>query len=233
MKRYSVFQKHKARGNMTWYGRIAEDGLFHVVSLGTKKKADAIAWLDMMNAQKFLPEGFVKEKPDVNLVELSRKFIDSCETANNASFATMRAYQLRISTTRTNERRPATRKSRKNATNATTTAKKAESRNADAPHAGSRSQARRKSSESRVKPGTKPTAKRKSRRQENGAKIIQDIVRNARKNVAHGSRKTTRRSTQKSLSASTSTTATHKRNTLESTKIIKTSGSPSSRKNTE
>ena len=97
MKRYSVFQKHKARGNMTWYGRIAEDGLFHVVSLGTKKKADAIAWLDLMNAQKFLPEGFVKEKPDANLVELSRKFIDSCETANNASFATVRAYQLRIS----------------------------------------------------------------------------------------------------------------------------------------
>ena len=97
MKRYSVFQKHKARGNMTWYGRIAEDGLFHVVSLGTKKKADAIAWLDLMNAQKFLPEGFVKEKPDANLVELSHKFIDSCETANNASFATIRAYQLRIS----------------------------------------------------------------------------------------------------------------------------------------
>ena len=97
MKRYSVFQKHKARGNMTWYGRIAEDGLFHVVSLGTKKKADAIAWLDLMNAQKFLPEGFVKEKPDTNLVELSHKFIDDCETANNASFATIRAYQLRIS----------------------------------------------------------------------------------------------------------------------------------------
>ena len=97
MKRYSVFQKHKARGNMTWYGRIAEDGLFHVVSLGTKKKADAVAWLDLMNAQKFLPEGMAKEKPDANLAELSRKFIDSCETANSASDATLRAYQLRIS----------------------------------------------------------------------------------------------------------------------------------------
>lgn len=42
MKRYSIFQKHKAKGNMTWYGRISESGLFHVVSLGTKKKADAV-----------------------------------------------------------------------------------------------------------------------------------------------------------------------------------------------
>ena len=97
MKRYSIFQKHKAKGNMTWYGRISESGLFHVVSLGTKKKADAVAWLDLMNAQKFLPEGMAKEKPDANLVELSRKFIDSCETANSASDATLRAYQLRIS----------------------------------------------------------------------------------------------------------------------------------------
>ena len=90
MKRYSIFQKHKAKGNMTWYGRISESGLFHVVSLGTKKKADAVAWLDLMNAQKFLPEGMAKEKPDANLVELSRKFIDSCETANSASDATLR-----------------------------------------------------------------------------------------------------------------------------------------------
>ena len=39
MKRFSIFQKHKATGNMTWYGRISEDGLFHVVSLGTKKES--------------------------------------------------------------------------------------------------------------------------------------------------------------------------------------------------
>ena len=97
MKRYSIFQKHKRKGNMTWYGRIAENGLFHVVSLGTKKKADAIAWLDLMNAQKFLPEGFAGDKPDAHLVELSHKFIDSCEVANNASDATIRAYQLRLS----------------------------------------------------------------------------------------------------------------------------------------
>lgn len=97
MKRFSIFQKHKATGNMTWYGRISEDGLFHVVSLGTKKKADAVAWLDLMNAKKFLPEAFANEKPDANLVELSHKFIDSCDTANNASFATIKAYQLRIS----------------------------------------------------------------------------------------------------------------------------------------
>lgn len=97
MKRFSIFQKHKATGNMTWYGRISEDGLFHVVSLGSKKKADAVAWLDLMNAKKFLPEAFANEKPDANLVELSHKFIDSCDTANNASFATIKAYQLRIS----------------------------------------------------------------------------------------------------------------------------------------
>ena len=82
---------------MTWYGRIAENGLFHVISLGTKKKADAQAWLDLMNAQKFLPEGFANDKPDANLVELKNKFVDSCEVANSASSATIRAYQLRLS----------------------------------------------------------------------------------------------------------------------------------------
>ena len=97
MKRYSIFQKHKRRGNMTWYGRISENGLFHVISLGTKKKADAIAWLDLMNAQKFLPEGFASDKPDAHLVELKNKFVDSIEVANSASFATVRAYQLRLS----------------------------------------------------------------------------------------------------------------------------------------
>ena len=97
MKRYSVFQKHKRKGNMTWYGRISENGLFHVISLGTKKKADAIAWLDLMNAQKFLPEGFASDKPDAHLVELKNKFVDSIEVANSASDATVRAYQLRLS----------------------------------------------------------------------------------------------------------------------------------------
>lgn len=97
MKRYSIFQKHKRRGNMTWYGRISENGLFHVISLGTKKKADAIAWLDLMNAQKFLPEGFASDKPDAHLVELKNKFVDSIEVANSASDATVRAYQLRLS----------------------------------------------------------------------------------------------------------------------------------------
>lgn len=97
MKRYSIFQKHKRKGNMTWYGRISENGLFHVISLGTKKKADAIAWLDLMNAQKFLPEGFASDKPDAHLVELKNKFVDSIEVANSASFATVRAYQLRLS----------------------------------------------------------------------------------------------------------------------------------------
>lgn len=82
---------------MTWYGRIAEDGLFNVISLGTKKKADAIAWLDLQNAKKFLPEGFAQNKPDANLIELSHKFIDYCETANNANTLTIKAYQLRIS----------------------------------------------------------------------------------------------------------------------------------------
>ena len=97
MKRYSIFQKHKRRGNLTWYGRISENGLFHVVSLGTKKKADAIAWLDLMNAKKFLPEGFADDKPDANLVELRNKFVDSIDVANAASAATIKAYQLRLS----------------------------------------------------------------------------------------------------------------------------------------
>ncbi len=97
MKKYSIFQKHKAKGNMTWYGRIAEDGLFHVQSLGTKKKADAIAWLNLMNAKKFLPEAFAEGKPDIELSKLSLKFMEYVEVANGTSQATLKAYRLRLS----------------------------------------------------------------------------------------------------------------------------------------
>lgn len=47
MKSYSISQRKKSRGNMTWYGRTFENGeLVSEVSLKTDRKADARAWLD-------------------------------------------------------------------------------------------------------------------------------------------------------------------------------------------
>lgn len=56
MKRYSIVQRHKSRGIKTWYGRIADGPLVRYVSLGVTRKADAMEWLHLKNAEKFFPE---------------------------------------------------------------------------------------------------------------------------------------------------------------------------------
>lgn len=58
MKRYSVVQRHKSRGNKTWYGRIhdMDTGTVTYMSLSVDRKKDAIAWRDNMIASQLTGE---------------------------------------------------------------------------------------------------------------------------------------------------------------------------------
>ena len=79
MKSYSISQRYKYRGNLTWYGRIAEDGEFSYISLKTKRKSDAQEWLNMMNAARFMPEEIRRKlmPKDRGFDEALPKFLDS------------------------------------------------------------------------------------------------------------------------------------------------------------
>ena len=90
MKHFSIFQKHKCRGNLNWYGRISENGRFRVVSLGTTKKSDAEMWLSKMNYEKFLPQP--PEHSDATIIEACNKFLDKISIGNNISHRTLEAY---------------------------------------------------------------------------------------------------------------------------------------------
>ena len=90
MKRFSIFQKHKAKGNLTWYGRISEHGQFNVVSLGTTKKSDAEMWLAKMNYEKFLPQP--PEHSDSTIIEACNKFLDKICIGSNLNYHTLKTY---------------------------------------------------------------------------------------------------------------------------------------------
>lgn len=101
MKSYSISQRKKSRGNMTWYGRTFENGvLVSEISLKTERKADAKAWLDVMNASRFMPENMLhtgKTERDRDIYEAVRMFMDSVSASNGHESNTYRAYQSRIS----------------------------------------------------------------------------------------------------------------------------------------
>jgi hypothetical protein len=100
MKSFSISQRKKSRGNRTWYGRTFEDGLLvEEVSLKTTRKSDAQAWLDAMNATRFLPENLLsgvhgkKDKPVGESVEL---FMREVASEKGYRSATYRAYGSRL-----------------------------------------------------------------------------------------------------------------------------------------
>ena len=98
MKRYSISQRKKSRGNLTWYGRTYENGvLVSEVSLATKRKSDALMWIDSMNASKFLPENMFRiEEKDMDLQDAVGKFLYVKETEKGPDSATARAYRSRM-----------------------------------------------------------------------------------------------------------------------------------------
>lgn len=98
MKRYSISQRKKSRGNLTWYGRTYEGGiLVSEVSLATKRKSDAQAWLDSMNASKFLPENMFRiNDGDRGVSEAVDKFLQAEEAEKGRLSATYEAYRSRL-----------------------------------------------------------------------------------------------------------------------------------------
>lgn len=101
MKSYSISQRKKSRGNMTWYGRTFENGvLVSEVSLKTERKSDAKAWLDVMNASRFMPESMLrngKSEIDREIPDAVRMFMDSVSASNGPESNTYLAYRSRIS----------------------------------------------------------------------------------------------------------------------------------------
>ena len=100
MKNYSISQRKKSRGNLTWYGRTFENGvLLSEVSLKTKRKSDALAWLDAMNASRFMPENMFRlpgTERDMAVKDAVRSFMDSVSASNGPDSNTYRAYSYRI-----------------------------------------------------------------------------------------------------------------------------------------
>ena len=100
MKNYSISQRKKSRGNLTWYGRTFENGvLVSEVSLKTERKADAKAWLDAMNASRFMPENMFRlpgTEKDMAVKDAVRSFMDSVSASNGPDSNTYRAYSYRI-----------------------------------------------------------------------------------------------------------------------------------------
>lgn len=91
MKHYSIIQRNKSRGDLTWYGRTYDSGIVRYQSLKTKSKMVAKQWLDLMNSSRFLPENYFQkfEKKDKLLLEAIHKYMEHFSTqANNLSYAT-------------------------------------------------------------------------------------------------------------------------------------------------
>lgn len=85
---------------MTWYGRTFEDGvLVGEVSLKTTRKSDAVAWLDAMNATRFIPENLLastKRKEDRSVGNAVGAFMLSVQSEKGRDSATYRAYRSRL-----------------------------------------------------------------------------------------------------------------------------------------
>lgn len=98
MKSYSISQRKKSLGNKTWYGRIAEDGIFTYVSLKTTRRIDAEQWLNAMNASRFLPSEFMKvcSTNDVKITEAVESFMT--HVGSTASYKTVKVYRCRLKT---------------------------------------------------------------------------------------------------------------------------------------
>lgn len=98
MKSYSISQRKKSRGNRTWYGREFEDGLLvREISLKTKNRQEAMDWLNMMNAARFMPEE-VRSRlapKDHPLRDAVVSFLRSVDAAHGNSGTPM-AYRYRI-----------------------------------------------------------------------------------------------------------------------------------------
>lgn len=100
MKSYTISQRYLCRGNRTWYGRINEDGSFRYVSLKTKRKSDAVDWLNMMNAARFMPENvrsrMEPDRKDKSIEETYKEFMVTIVAQHGHGSLTEMAYRSRL-----------------------------------------------------------------------------------------------------------------------------------------
>ena len=96
MKRYSILQRYKSRGNLTWYGRISDGGLVRYVSLGVTRKADAQEWLNQQNARKFIPDALLEEKRDRRIQQSINAFMDYVCNTHGPDSQTYKAYGTKL-----------------------------------------------------------------------------------------------------------------------------------------
>lgn len=96
MKRYSILQRYKSRGNLTWYGRISDGGLVRYVSLGVTRKSDAQEWLNQQNARKFIPDAMLEEKKDRRIQQAINAFLDYAANMHGQESLTYKAYGTKL-----------------------------------------------------------------------------------------------------------------------------------------
>ena len=96
MKRYSILQRYKSRGNLTWYGRISDGGLVRYVSLGVTRRSDALEWLNQQNARKFIPDALLAEKKDRRIQAAINAFLDHACSMHGPDSLTYKAYGTKL-----------------------------------------------------------------------------------------------------------------------------------------
>lgn len=96
MKRYSILQRYKSRGNLTWYGRINSGGIVRYVSLGVKRKSDAQEWLNLQNSRKFLPDSMLDERKDFKMLDACNAFLDNVSSVHGEKSLTYKAYGTKL-----------------------------------------------------------------------------------------------------------------------------------------
>lgn len=96
MKSFSISRKNKYKGNNNWYGKINDNGKIRFISLKTEKKCEAKQWLDVQNAEKFIPESMKINEKDFDLIESVTRYIKMIEISKGPESKTIAAYKSRL-----------------------------------------------------------------------------------------------------------------------------------------
>jgi site-specific recombinase XerD len=96
--RHSISQRNKSRGSSAWHGSYMDPHTNRVLwkSLRTEKKSEAQAWLDRMNARRFMPPEQAAE-PSVQAGEAIGAFMRDAENVRKLSKGTLRVYECQLS----------------------------------------------------------------------------------------------------------------------------------------
>lgn len=94
MPTYTIVQRAKYRGDQTWYLRTCENGKTTYRSLGTDRKKEAQAFLDRMNARRFMPD--LPGTGDARMDEIVSGWLEKMRSEHGTYSPTFVAYRFRI-----------------------------------------------------------------------------------------------------------------------------------------